>query len=280
MDTEKFGKEYVRALKSIWTDREFPRFDPVWVTHWETTLMPLGWKLLQKDESLFEQPLECIPGFNLSEVWKDVKEEDKTTLWRFLQMSVVVSFMDGDPMSKVEKLVENVKSWWSSSGRESSELDELLEDEKTPSQLKALLDAVLETRFVTILQEVVSELDLKSLGIDPEHPETLFDSIRNPESPLVKSLMEAVHKGLEDRIKAGKVRQEDLQRDIERIRAMLQSTFGKFLNQQLFGEQKEGPRVDPRTFLGNSTEARRQRMLARLQKKQRDKMSDVSYKKT
>ena len=235
MDTEKFGKDYVRALKSIWSDREFPRFDPAWVGHWETTLMPLGWKLLQKDESLFEQPLECIPGFNLSEHWASLKHEDKTTLWRFLQMSIVVSFMDGDPMSKVEKLVENVKSWWSSSGRESSELDELLEDEKTPSQLKALLDAVLETRFVTILQEVVSELDLKSLGIDTDHPETLFDSIRNPESPLVKSLMEAVHKGLEDRIKAGKIRQEDLQRDIERIRAMLQSTFGKFLNQQIFG---------------------------------------------
>ncbi len=240
--------------------------------------MPHGWILLQKDETFFAEARECIPGVNFSEFWKDLKDEDKTTIWRYLQMSLVVSFMDGDPMAKVEKLIGNIKSWWSSSGRESSEIDDLLNDEKTPSQLKALLDAVLETRFVTILQEVVSELDLKSLGIDPEHPETLFDSIRDPQSPLVKSLMDAVHKGIESRIKAGKIRQEDLQRDIERIRAMLQSTFGKFLNEQMFGEQKEGPRVDPRTFLGNSTEARRQRMLARLQKKQRDKMSDRSTK--
>lgn len=273
MDAEKFGKDYIRALKSALPDREFPRFDPAWLVYWEETLMSHGWILLQKDESFFNEPRECIPGVNFSEFWKDLKEDDKTTIWRFLQMSLVVSFMDGDPMAKVEKLIGNIKSWWSSSGRESSEIDELLDDEKTPGHLKALLDAVLETRFVTILQEVVSELDLKSLGIDPEHPETLFDSIRNPESPLVKSLMDAVHKGLEERIKSGKVRQEDLQRDIERIRAMLQSTFGKFLNEQMFGEQKDGPRVDPRTFLGNSTEARRQRMLARLQKKQRDKMS-------
>lgn len=279
MDAEKFGKDYIRALKSALPDREFPRFSESWLAHWEETLMPHGWTLLQKDESFFNEPRECIPGVNFSEFWKDLKEDDKVAVWRYLQMSLVVSFMDGDPMAKVEKLIGTVKSWWSSSGRESSELDELLDDEKTPGHLKALLDAVLETRFVTILQEVVSELDLKSLGIDPEHPETLFDSIRNPESPLVKSLMDAVHKGLEDRIKSGKIKQEELQRDIERIRAMLQSTFGKFMNAQLFGEQKEGPRVDPRTFLGNSTEARRQRMLARLQKKQRDKMSDSSTKR-
>lgn len=278
MDAQKFGKDYVRALKSALPDREFPRFEESWLSYWEETLMPYGWILLQKDETFFAEARECIPGVNFSEFWKDLKDEDKTTIWRYLQMSLVVSFMDGDPMAKVEKLIGNIKSWWSSSGRESSEIDDLLNDEKTPSQLKALLDAVLETRFVTILQEVVSELDLKSLGIDPEHPETLFDSIRDPQSPLVKSLMDAVHRGIESRIKAGKIRQEDLQRDIERIRAMLQSTFGKFLNEQMFGEQKEGPRVDPRTFLGNSTEARRQRMLARLQKKQRDKMSDRSTK--
>jgi hypothetical protein len=40
MDSTKFGKDYVRALKSAVPDREFPAYDPAWLKHWEETLVP------------------------------------------------------------------------------------------------------------------------------------------------------------------------------------------------------------------------------------------------
>lgn len=276
MDPEKFGKDYIRSLRSIFPDREFPRYDVAWLAHWETTMMPHGWLILQKDESFFKEPRECIPGVDFSEFWGDLKDDQKLTMWRQIQMSVVHGFSDGDPMSKMEKLMDTVKSWWSSSGKESAEIDKILGDKSTPGQLKALLDAIMETRLVVLLQEVVAELDLGKLGIDPENPESLIELLSRPDSPLVKSLVEAVQTGLGERIKSGKFKAEEIQRDVERIRALLQVSFGKLINEQMFGG--EGPVVPAAVYMGNSPEARRQRMIARLQKKQRDKMSEGSSK--
>jgi|688.fasta_scaffold00948_46 hypothetical protein len=278
MDPEKFGKDYVRSLRSVLPDREFPRYDKAWLAHWETTMMPHGWLILQKDESFFKEPRECIPGVNFSEFWGDLKDDQKLALWKNIQMSVVFGFADGDPMSKMDKLMDTVKSWWSSSGKESAEIDKILEDKSTPGQLKAILDAVLETRLVALLQEVVAELDLVELGIDPENPESLIECLSKPDSPLVQKLVGAVQKGLDSRIRSGKFKQEEIQRDVERIRALLQVSFGKFINEQMFGGG-DGASVPAEVYMGNSPEARRQRMIARLQKKQRDKMSEGSNKR-
>jgi hypothetical protein len=280
MDAQKFGKDFVRELKSLLPDREIPRYDEAWLKHWATFLVPHGWQILQKDDSFFGVPRECIPGLNFSEFWTKLHDDDKQKIWRLLQMAILHSFLDGDPTTKMDKLVETFKTWWASYGPENSEVDKILEDDKTPGHLKALLDAVLETRIFSLLQEVIAEIDLESLGIDPERPETLLNSALRPDSPLVKSLMESVQNGINERIKSGRFKQEEITRDIERIRAMVQSTFGKFINEQMFGAAVPGqPRVDPRTFMGNSPEARRQRMIARLQKKHRDKMSEGSNKK-
>lgn len=278
MDPDKFGKDYVRSLKSMCPDREFPRYDKAWLAHWETVMMPHGWRILQKDETLFKQSIECIPGVDFSQFWEELEPAQKLTLWRNIQMSVVFAFADGDPMSKMDKLMDTVKSWWSSSGKESAEIDKILEDADTPNQLKAILDAIMETRLVVLLQEVVADLDLSELGIDPENPESLIESLSQADSPLVQKLIESVQKGLNDRIKSGKFKAEEIQRDVERIRALLQVSFGKFINEQMFGGG-EKPAVPAAVYMSNSPEARRQRMIARLQKKQRDKMSEGSNKR-
>ena len=36
MDPEKFGKDYVRSLKSMCPDREFPRYDKAWLSVYST----------------------------------------------------------------------------------------------------------------------------------------------------------------------------------------------------------------------------------------------------
>ena len=278
MDTEKFVKDYLRALKSAVPDRTFPAYDPAWLPHWETFL-PHGLQLLQKEDEFFNEPRECIPGVNFSEFWPGLSQTDKDKLWRYLQLSILHGLLEGDPSEKMGKIVDLFKGWWSGTGRQDDEVEKLLSDEDTPSQLKALLDAVLESRLVTILQEVVGEIDLKELGIDTEHPETLFDAVRDPESALLQKLMQMVQNGLETRIRSGRIDRNEMVREIERLRALLQQTFGRVLNEQLFGGGGGGPAIPASVALGTGPEARRQRMLARLQKKQREKNSGDNSKR-
>jgi hypothetical protein len=57
---------------------------------------------------------------------------------------------------------------------------------------------------------------------------------------------------------------------MEAVKAKITSIFGNIFNDALGGRQTDIPSA---ALLGNSPEARRQRMLARLQKKQREKNS-------
>jgi hypothetical protein len=77
---------------------------------------------------------------------------------------------------------------------------------------------------------------------------------------------------LEDKIKSGKINQQELAKEVEVIRAKFQSSFGKYLNEALLGEET-GPRTGntAQQILSHHPDARRARMMARLQRKQQEK---------
>ena len=85
----------------------------------------------------------------------------------------------------------------------------------------------------------------------------------------MKKCIGAVQKQLQSKLQRGELTQQQLQGDIEGLKLKVQGLFGNVLNESLLG----GRRADvPSTVLmSNSPEARRQRMLARLQRKQREK---------
>jgi hypothetical protein len=97
--------------------------------------------------------------------------------------------------------------------------------------------------------------------------------LRNPqESPVLQELMDRAKMILEDRIKSGKINQQELVREIEMIRAKFQSSFGRYLNEVIVGDAGGGTTGNTsQQILSNSPDARRARMLARLQKKQKEK---------
>ena len=76
---------------------------------------------------------------------------------------------------------------------------------------------------------------------------------------------------LEERIRTGRINQKELIRELETLRAKFQSTFGKYLNEMVVGQQGNTTGNTSETIMGNSPEARRARMAARLQKKLREK---------
>jgi hypothetical protein len=95
--------------------------------------------------------------------------------------------------------------------------------------------------------------------------------LRNPQDhPGLKELMDRAKIILEDRVTSGKINPNELRRDIEMIRAKFQSSFGKYLNEAILGDDG-GDRTGNTSaeILSNHPDARRARMLARLQKKQK-----------
>jgi hypothetical protein len=100
--------------------------------------------------------------------------------------------------------------------------------------------------------------------------------LQNPKDhPALNEIMDRARMILEEKIKSGKLNQDELRRDIENIRAKMQSSFGKYLNQAVLGEDAGNTTGNtPQVILSNHPDARRARMLARLQKKQQQKVRD------
>ena len=102
-----------------------------------------------------------------------------------------------------------------------------------------------------------------------ENPEELMDMLKNPEHPYVQKIMGKVQGIIKEKIRSGAISQNDIVREVEAIKAKITSIFGNMFNDALGGRQGDIPSS---ALLGNSPEARRQRMLARLQKKHQQKL--------
>jgi hypothetical protein len=98
--------------------------------------------------------------------------------------------------------------------------------------------------------------------------------LRNPnESPVLKELMERAQMILQEKIQTGAIRQQDLVREIETIRAKFQSAFGKYLNEMIVGDGGGGTTGNTSAqIMSNSPEARRARMAARMAKRREEKL--------
>jgi hypothetical protein len=125
-----------------------------------------------------------------------------------------------------------------------------------------------------LVADVIQSMNLSDMDLDMSDPEKILAMMQNPQdSPVLKEMMDRARMILEDKVKTGKINPDELRRDIELIRAKFQSSFGKFLNETLLGEAAGGNTTGNTAtqILSNHPDARRARMLARLQKKQQQK---------
>lgn len=217
--------------------------------------------LLQKNLDFF-QTERILFGVNLSEL------EVSDALWKSLHMCLFSSFFHGDIKQKLGTILNTVKSVWSNSGESNDEVQRILEDEKTEDYLQEMFDYVTNLRSAKIIADILEEIDVESLGLSLENPMELFELVRNPENPTMKKAIESVQKLLRNKMESGQISQQQLMSDVEGIKAKLQNMFGGALNEMLGGRRGE---TNAAVMMSNSTEARRQRMLARLQRKQREK---------
>jgi hypothetical protein len=234
--------------------------------HIEQTFLPHLLRVLQKDNTLLSE-VELFPGIKVE--WEGTEDQ-----WKKLHMALVYSVLHGDPKEKFGSLFESIKNLVPGLGGaagQKSEIESILEDEETKSAMSEIMELIMSTRLVSLVGDILGSLSFESLGLDLENPESILEMLRNPQEHAgLKELMERAKAILEDRVKSGKLNPQDLRRDIEMIRAKFQSSFGKYLNEAILGEQTGNATGNTaEQILSNHPDARRARMVARLQKKQK-----------
>jgi hypothetical protein len=162
-------------------------------------------------------------------------------------------------------MLNTVKSVWGSTGEANGEIERLLNDEKTEDYLQEMFDYATNLRSAKVVADILEEVDF-DFSID--NPAELLEIVRNPENPTMKKTIESIQKLLRTKLENGQISQQQLMSDIEGIKAKVQSLFGNVFNEMLGGRKGE---VGSSVMISNSPEARRQRMLMRLQRKQREK---------
>ena len=262
--------EHLRTLVSLFRDQHPGlKAKEELFGHLETTLLPHLMRVLQKDNTLLGE-VELFPGITVA--WTGSDEH-----WKALHMALLYSVLHGDPKEKFGTLFEAVKNaipglgGLAGAGGGADEIQKILEDEETKGAMSEMLELVMSTRLVSLVGDILGSISFEDLNIDLENPESILELLRNPQEHAgLTALMERAKAILEDRVKTGKLNPNELRRDIELIRAKFQSSFGKYLNEAILGEA--GGNTTGNTaeqILSNHPDARRARMLARLQKKQK-----------
>ena len=234
----------------------------------EDTLLPHAMRVIQKDNTLLSE-IELFPGIKVE--WEGTEDQ-----WKKLHMAMIYSVLHGNPKEKMSKIMEAFKGVIPGGSAQADDIQKLLEDEETQSSMSEMLEMIMNTRLVSLVGDVVQSLEFADLNLNLEDPEQLLRMLQNPqENEALKEIMDRARMILEEKIKSGKIDQDGLRRDIENIRAKFQSSFGKYMNQAVLGEDAGNTTGNTtQQILSNHPDARRARMLARLQKKQQQKTCD------
>jgi hypothetical protein len=239
------------------------------VKHIEQTYYPSLLKIVQRDDTFFTENALTFRGIEISKLWVE-NETSRETIWKHVFMCVLASFFHGDIKEKIGTVIGAVKGIWNSSGQENDEITRLLNDEESEGHFKEIIDYLQNTRLAKIFMKLVEEIDITEIDLNFENPQELVDILRNPEHPKMKRVIEKIQGMIQQKMQRGEFTQQQIVAEIEGIKAKVQSLFGNVFNDMLGGRRADVP---AHVLMGNSPEARRQRMLARLQKKQRDKNS-------
>jgi hypothetical protein len=225
-------------------------------------------KVLQKDETLFSVERNVF-GINISDAWKG--DHDKTDLWKQLNTCLITSFLHGDIKEKITPLVDMFKSYWSGTGGTNEEINKILNDVESENKFKEILTFISETRIAKLFMSIVELIDVTDIGLDFERPEEFIEMIKNPEHPVSAKIIGRIQNIIKAKVQRGEITQRQIEGEIEMIKLKLTSVFGDMFKDAMGLGGGGGAEVPPTVLMGNSPEARRQRMIARLQKKQREK---------
>jgi hypothetical protein len=217
--------------------------------------------IIQKKNEFFDKPRVLFQ--------REVNDLDHDVIWKHLPVCLFMSFASGNIKDKLGSLLSIVKNFLSENPSDAtSEISRILTDESAQSSIEEFIEFCTNTRIAKVLNDILTNLDVSEFEGLLENPREFIEIARNPEHPIVKKFIQKFQNILKEKMERGEISQSKLQEDIEGIKAKLTGLFGNALTEALGGRGAEVPAA---VLTSNSPEARRQRMLARLQRKQREK---------
>jgi len=260
MDAKKSFKAFRDELCSAFPGTEFAPYKDTDPAAFEELITPIVLKIMQKDKTVFDQEFTVF-GVNVSPLFSQKPD----MFWKNIQKCGIAAFLGGDIKSKINKVAESMKEVWGGSGHSTDEIEKLLGTEESRSKVSEILEFVMTTRLAKVVMSLAESIDITELGIDFENPEEVLKSFQAEEvSPVMEKIMKKIKTTLEDKVRKGEFTKEMLAADIETIKLKVQTAFGDMFTDMLGGRKAA---VAPKVILGNSPEARRARMVARLQRK-------------
>jgi hypothetical protein len=260
-------RKLIQHCKETNPEVRFPKASEELIVHLENVLLPHLVRVIKKDNTLFEGDGRVVLFPEVVFVWKGTDEG-----WRVLHVALLYSVLHGDPKEKFGKIIEQIKTMIP--GAQADQVMSILEDQENQDSLKEMIDLVMNTRLVSVIGDLIQTLGpTTDLGINFEDPDELIRLLRNPsDNEAVKELMDRAQLLLKERIETGKINQKELIREIEMLRAKMTSKFGKYMNEMVVGARGQPATGNTgEQILSNSPEARRARMVARLQRKLAEK---------
>lgn len=259
MNTSKFLEQFV---KDVFPGEEIDIDVKKAVSEFEE-FYPDIVKIIQKDNTFFDVD-RIVFGRNLSKV------DNREVVWENLFGCMLASFLHGDIRKKTEKIIGLIKNIWNASGQENDEITRILNDENSESRFKELIDFILNTRMVKVCKSMLETFDFSDIELTIDDPKQIIEMIKDPENPVVKTIQKRVQTAIEERMKRGELSPQIIEQEIETIKRKVISIFGNMFNDALGGRRGDIPSA---VLTGNSPEARRQRMLARMQRRLDEKNS-------
>jgi hypothetical protein len=237
------------------------------VERFKILIQPHFMAVIKKDDTLFKEPQHFLRGVDFSALYTDasITEKQKEAIWNYTRMFLMCSYLGSD-------IMETVKSMWTKvTGKDSTdEVDEILRDGETQGGIHDLLETLKDTRIFKLGMEVMENINVESLGLDSidfTDVPALLEMVKNPDHPVTKKAISAVQKIIEQKMRTGSLKKEDFIHEIEMLKEKFKNSLGKIFKSELFGETTDRPTNSAETITSNHPEARRARMLARLQRK-------------
>jgi hypothetical protein len=226
-------------------------------------LLPAVLDIFTKKDTFFDEP-RVLFGVSLNDANHEV-------VWTHLP-GAVLEFLTSKDIKELLNIVLSVaKEYMTANPREETdEISRLLNGPSTGIQ--EFLDYCGDTQLARVLQDLITTLDVTEFDDEVNrllaNPQEMVAVLRNPEHLLVKNIIHKLQTAMKENVRTGRITQHQIAEDVEGIKAKATGLFGSMFNSVLGGERSEVPSA---VLLSNSPEARRQRMVARLQKKHREK---------
>jgi len=223
-------------------------------------------QIVQRDSAFFSED-RIVFGRNLS----SLDESKHELIWKNMIPALMASFLHGDIKTKVSKVSGIIKNLWNASGQQNDAVSAILNDEASEGRFQEIIDFVLNSRLVKIFTNLMESFDPADFELDIKDPAELIELLKDPENPTVKKVIAKIQNTIKEKVRRGEINQNTIASEMEAIKAKIMSLFGNIFNDALGGRRQGG--APPAALMGNSPEARRQRMIARMQRKLQEKNS-------